>query len=104
MIWVTLFFAGLFTFLIRLSFIWLFGRLQLPDWLMRALSYVPVAVLSAIIFPEIFSTAGDINFSLANPRLLAASLAVWVAWKTRSVTWVVITGMAALWILTIWID
>lgn len=100
MIWVVMFIAGLLTYLIRLSFIWLFGRLQMPGWLMRLLSYVPVAVFSAIIFPTTLAPDGSLNLGLSNPRVPAALLAALVAWKTRNVIYVVIVGMAVLWILT----
>jgi branched-subunit amino acid transport protein len=102
MIWVTMIAAGLLTFLMRLSFIWLFGRLDLPGWLMRALSYVPVAVFCAIIFPEVLAPSGVLGLTLSNPRLPAALAAVWVAWKTRNVVWVVAVGMGVLWLLTYW--
>ena len=102
MIWVTMIAAGLLTFMMRLSFIWLFGRLELPNWLMRALSYVPVAVFCAIIFPEVLAPGGELSLAFSNPRLPAAMAAVLVAWKTRSVVWVVVVGMGVLWLLTYW--
>ncbi len=102
MIWVTMFAAGLLTFLMRLSFIWLFGRLELPGWLMRALSYVPVAVFCAIIFPEVLAPGGELSLAFSNPRLPAAMAAVLVAWKTHNVVWVVAVGMAVLWLLSFW--
>lgn len=99
-----MFAAGLLTFLMRLSFIWLLGRINLPHWLMRALAFVPVAVFCAIIFPEVLAPGGQLNMALTNPRLPAALAAVLVAWKTRNVVWVVSTGMAILWLLTYWLD
>lgn len=100
MIWLTMLAAGLLTYLMRLSFIWFLGRLQLPGWLMRLLAYVPVAVLFAIIFPEVLAPGGDLN--LLNPRLPAALAAGLVAWKTRNIVWVVAVGMGILWLLTHW--
>lgn len=103
MIWATMLAAGILTYLMRLSFIWLFGRLSLPGWLMRALGFVPVAVFCAIIFPEVLAPGGELSLALTNPRLPAALAATLVAWKTRNVVWVVIVGMAVLWLLTYWL-
>jgi len=59
-----------------------------------------VAVLSAIIALETFFPDGTLNLSpLSNPRVLAAALAILVAWRTRRILWTIVVGMAALWIL-----
>jgi len=72
---------------------------EIPDLARRALRFVPPAVLTAIWVPEMLVLEGRVNFSLSNYRLLAGLLAVIVAWRTRSVIWTIIIGMAALWLL-----
>ncbi len=57
-IWVVMVIGGLLTFLTRLSFIALLDRIKVPDWFRRGLRFVPVAVLSAIILPELTSPNG----------------------------------------------
>ena len=89
--------AGLLTFGIRLSFIALLGRVETPPLLARALRYVPPAVLSAIVFPELLVRKGAVDLSLHNHRLLAGLVAVAVAWRSRSVLLTIAAGMAALW-------
>jgi branched-subunit amino acid transport protein len=98
-LWLAMLLGGLLTFATRLSFILLLQKVSVPDWVRRALLYVPIAVLSAIIFPEVFLHSGTFNTSLLNPRLLAAVLAIFVAWKTRNALLTVACGMAALWII-----
>ncbi len=98
-LWITILIAGLITYGIRLSFILFFGGKEMPTWLRRALRLVPPAVLSAIIFPALFISDGQVYISLANDRLVAGSLAILVAWRTRSAIWTLVVGMAALWIL-----
>jgi len=44
-----------------------------------------------------------IDFAPDNPRLLAAIAALGVAWITRSVTWTLVAGMVALWIVQRWL-
>jgi branched-subunit amino acid transport protein len=91
--------AGLVTFAIRLSFIALLGKVEVPPLLTRALRFVPASVLSAIIFPELVVRGGAVDLSFGNARLLAGLVAALVALKTRSVAWTIGTGMAALWAL-----
>jgi branched-subunit amino acid transport protein len=90
--------AGLLTFATRLSFIALLGRVELPPLLVRALRFVPPAVLSAIVFTEILVKDGAPDLSPGNVRLLAGAAAALVAWKTRNVLLTIGVGMAALWV------
>lgn len=90
---------GLITYALRLSLFLLPERITLPPWLLRALRYVPAAVLSAIIFPELLLPAGTLDISLGNDRLLAGLVAGIVAWRVRNVFAVVAVGMIVLWLL-----
>ena len=65
----------------------------------RALHYVPPAVLSAIIFPELFLHEGMMNLSLENHRLFAGLAAVLVAWFSRNTLITILAGMMALFLL-----
>ena len=89
--------AGVLTFLTRLSFIALLGRFELPPLAARALRFVPPAVLSAIIFPELVLRGGELQLGWRNARLLAGLGAALVAWRTRNVFLTIAVGMAALW-------
>ena len=98
-IWLIMFIGGLLTFGMRFSLIYLFGRFQVPETMRRALHYVPPAVLSAIIFPELFFQAGRLDLSLGNTRLLAGIIAILTAWFSRNTLITILVGMAALLIL-----
>lgn len=99
-IWLTIVIAGVLTYLTRLSFIYLLGRWQPPVWLAHALRFVPPAVLTAIIFPEVLMHDGSLYLGMGNLRLWAALVAVLVAWRTRSVLLTIAAGMAALYLLS----
>lgn len=98
-IWLVMIIGGLITFGMRFSLIFLFGRFEVPETLRRALHYVPPAVLSAIIFPEILYPAGSLDLSLGNTRLLAGIIAILVAWFTKNTLLTILAGMLALLIL-----
>jgi branched-subunit amino acid transport protein len=94
-------FGGLITFGMRFSLIYLFGRFQVPETMRRALHYVPPAVLSAIIFPELFLRNGALDISLDNIRLLAGLVATLVAWFSKNTLVTIIAGMLALFLFQI---
>ncbi|GAC1391357.1 MAG: AzlD domain-containing protein [Ktedonobacteraceae bacterium] len=100
-LWLTLISIGLLTYAIRLSFILFFSKMDIPTLLQRAFRFVPVAVLSAIIFPALFLPKGTLAFSFSNTRLLAGILAVIVAWRTKNVLVTLVIGMGALYLLQI---
>jgi branched-subunit amino acid transport protein len=98
-LWLVIVAGGLLTFAMRFSFIYLLGRLDVPEKLRRALRFVPPAVLSAIILPELMMPSGAVDLTLRNYRLLAGGLAVVVAWWTKNTLVTIFVGMAALVIL-----
>jgi branched-subunit amino acid transport protein len=97
-IWLVLLVIGAITFTTRLSFILSSNRLRVIPWIQRALRFVPPAVLSAIIFPELLIRGGMIDLSLGNERLIAGALAMLVAWRTHNVLLTIGVGMAVLWL------
>ncbi len=98
-IWLVMFMGGLITFGMRFSLIYLFGRFQIPETIRRALHYVPPAVLSAIVFPELLLRDGTLYLSLENFRLVAGLAAVLVAWFSKNTLITIIAGMVALFLL-----
>lgn len=99
--WVFMLAAGLTTFLTRLSFIGLEGRWEIPATLKRGLRFVPPAVFSAIVFPDVFMQGGQLSLTLDNSRLVAGLAAGLVAWKTKNSILTVVVGMAVLWLLQV---
>ena len=95
-IWLVMLLGGLVTFVIRFSFIYLFGKLHIPGTVRRALHYIPPAVLSALVFPELFMHEGVLSLSLDNTRLLAGLMAVAVAWYSKNTLLTIVVGMLAL--------
>jgi branched-subunit amino acid transport protein len=98
-LWLAVAGAGAVTFALRLSFIALLGRIEIPPLLSRALRFVPAAVFTAVVIPLLFYVDGVVEVSLGNERLLAGLVAVLIAWRTRSVPLTLVGGMAMLWTL-----
>jgi branched-subunit amino acid transport protein len=51
-----------------------------PPWLARALHYVPVAVLSALVVPMALAPGGSIALPWQNPYLIGTVCAGALAW------------------------
>jgi branched-subunit amino acid transport protein len=98
-IWLVMLIGGLITFGMRFSLIFLFGRFEVPETMRRALHYVPPAVLSALIFPQLLYPTGSLDLSLGNTRLLAGIIAILVGWYTKNTLITILAGMLALLVL-----
>ena len=94
-IWVVMIAVGIGTYIIRYSFLGLVGDRPLPGWLLRALRYVPVAVLPALVAPLVVWPAAT-DGAPDPARLLAALAALVIGAAMRSVLGAVFGGMVAL--------
>jgi branched-subunit amino acid transport protein len=101
-VWAVMILGGLLTYGIRLSFIFLLGKLAVPEAGKRALRFVPPAVLSAIIAPALLLPDGRLDLTPGNFRLLAGVVAILVAWRTKSALLTIVAGMGALLLLSWW--
>ncbi len=95
-IWLVMLLGGVLTFGMRISFIYLFGRFEIPAVVQRALRFVPPAVLSAIIAPALFMPDNTLDVSLNNYHLMAGVVAILVAWRTKNTLLTIIAGMITL--------
>ena len=94
-IWIVITGLGIGTYLIRFSFLGLIGGRELPEWCLRHLRYVAVAVMPALITPLVIwpdATGGEPDPS----RLLAALAAFLVGIRFNSVIGAVFVGMLTL--------
>ena len=98
-LWLILLCIGILTYATRLSFILLFGKVEVPIFLQHALRFVPIAVLSAIILPALLIHDNALYLSVHNARLIAGVAATGVAWRTKNILLTIIAGMAVLWLL-----
>ena len=96
-LWLAIVLAGLATFAIRFSFIGAAGRFAIPAWFSRMLRFVPVAALTALVWPDLLIAQGSLT--IGEPRLIAGLIAAAIAWNTRNILATLGGGMLALWLL-----
>ena len=82
------------TYFTRYTMIAPLGR-EMPSLLRRWLSYVPAAVLAALIAPAALAPQGRLELG---PHLWAAVLGAVIAWRTRSMLWPIVGGLAVFWL------
>jgi len=97
--WPVVLILGVGTYLIRYSFILIMDKVTLPDAFHRMLRFIPAAVLSALVVPGVLLHRDGVTTFADWERVIAALVAVVVAWKTRSILWTIASGMVTLWVL-----
>lgn len=98
-VWLLFIAMAIGTFSMRFSFVYLFGKVEMPNWLRRALRFVPASVLAALVFPALTYPNGTLDLSLNNIHLLAGLGGALVAWRTKNVLWTITVGMFLFWVL-----
>lgn len=88
--------ASVVTLLPRVLPLVLLSRMQLPEWTMRWLNYVPVAVMAALIAQELFTTDGKVHILQHYVEILAAIPTFATAILTRSLLGTVVVGILSL--------
>ena len=101
--WILIVGMMLVTFGVRYPVLALLSRTRLSEAAMRALEFVPVAVLSAIVVPMAVSRNGEWAISFDNPFLLASFIAIFIAWKSRNLLLTILLGMAVFLLLNWWL-
>ncbi len=98
-VWLTIIVAGIATYLTRASFLLLGDRVTLPATVQRALRYVAPAAFAGIAIPAALGSDGIGGSVPPDARILAVTLGILVAWRTRSVVACMAVGMVTLWFL-----
>lgn len=97
-VWTTILLLGLGTWAIRFSFLGLIGSRQLPDWALRHLRYVSVAVMPGLVAPAVAWPAAA-GGTLEPVRLIAVIVALIVGASMRSTLGAIIAGLTVLYTL-----
>ena len=92
-IFITILGMALVTYLPRFLPAWFLASRQLPKALMTWLSFVPPAVMAAMLFPSVLLNDDVINFTSQNLFLLASIPTLLVAMRTRSFFGTIVVGM-----------
>lgn len=81
------------TFIPRVLPLALLGNKELPEKVVLWLSYIPAAVLAALLAPSILLKNGGLYLSLENTALIAFFPTLLVAYKTKNIFYTVSGGL-----------
>lgn len=83
----------LVTFIPRFLPLILLGNKELPEKAILWLSFIPAAVLAALLAPTILLKNGELYLSLENTALIAFFPTILVAYKTKNIFYTVSGGL-----------
>lgn len=91
---------GLVTYVPRWFPLFLFTQRKLPEWFIQWLDLIPVAILSALVFSDLFLSGSPRHLDVLQTKSIVAIPTFLFALKTRSLGGTVIVGMALFWLAT----
>ncbi|MFJ8526960.1 AzlD domain-containing protein [Bacillus sp. NPDC094106] len=90
--------AGVVTFIPRVVPLVVFSKIQIPDWGLKWLSYIPIAILAALLAQVLF-----MNETMQWDYVIAAIPTFLVAIYTRSLLGTVLTGVIVIILLRLFL-
>ena len=95
--------VGLGNFALRAVFVYAMERIPVTDTFRAILSYIPAAVLAALVAPAILLHQGDLALPLSwldgHERAIAALAALAVSFWKRNMLLTIVTGMGLLYLM-----
>lgn len=84
------------TYLTRIGLFGIARQVELHPMLRRALDYVPVSILGALVFPAVLAPAGHLESPLVNAYLWCAVITSAVLLVTRRGWLAIVVGVASM--------
>lgn len=94
-LWTVIICLGVGSFALRFIFLGLVGNRPMPNWLLRHLRYTAVAILPALVAPQVLWPAATGGTPDA-PRMAAAAVTLVVGIMTKNVLAAIFAGAATL--------
>lgn len=88
---------GLVTYIPRCFPLYYLSKKKLPPWFIEWLNFIPAALLSALLLPELITSGDPRRMDLTRPELIVALPTLIFAIVTKSLGGTVIVGMFLFW-------
>ncbi|MCK8602028.1 AzlD domain-containing protein [Desulfoferrobacter suflitae] len=89
---------GVVTYVPRWFPLFFLAQRRLPMWLIEWLDLIPAAILSALIFPDLFTANDPRQLELFQIKSLVAVPTLLFSLKTKSLGGTVVVGMSLYWV------
>lgn len=97
--WANIALLAVGTFAIRYSLISLSSRVNIPDRTRELFSYIPAAILPALVAPMVFFHNGTVEWVGGKERALVLGLTIVTCALTKSTLATILFGLAALYLV-----
>ena len=87
------------TYLPRALPLTILSKVDLPPFVLKVLQYIPVAILGALLLPNILIKDGALDISLSNYSLIAAAITCVVAFSFKKLFLTIMTGVLCMFLL-----
>ncbi len=98
--WFNIFFLSIGTFCIRGFFIFLSSRIKISTKAKEVLSFIPAAILPAMVAPMVFYHQGQVSLLFGKERLLVLILSCVFCYLFKSMLATIIFGLALLYFVS----
>ncbi len=97
-VWFVVIGVAVVTYALRASFVLGIDYLgEFPPTVDRVIPFFPIAILSALVVPNLFLIDGAVTIGSHNPELVAGLVAFAAAWYSDNMLVTVSVGMLTLW-------
>ncbi len=101
--WITIVSLSIGTLLIRSSMILLSSRITISSRVKEVFTFIPVAVIPALLMPMVFFHKGEISAIYGKERLLILLLSTLICYLTKSMVFTILFGLSSLYFLTLFL-
>ncbi len=98
--WFNIFILAIGTLAIRFSIIAISSRVVVSERTKEIFSFIPAAILPALIAPMVFFHNGQVAWIFGKERTLVLALAIMVCYISRSTLVTIVFGLVALYLIT----
>jgi len=98
--WTIILFLSLATFTIRFSIISISGKIKITDRMKEIFSFIPAAILPALITPIVFLHQGQASTLLYKERFFILVLSALVCYLSKSMFVTILFGLSLLYFCT----
>lgn len=97
--WINILLLALGTYAVRFSIISISTRVKISNRLKELFSFIPAAVLPALVTPLVFFHQGEVGWAQGKERFLVLIAATVVCYFTRNMLLTICFGLVALYLL-----
>ncbi|CRH17455.1 AzlD domain-containing protein [Carnobacterium maltaromaticum] len=91
------------TYLPRMLPMLLLNNREIPEKIVRWMSFIPVSIFAALIFSDIFFWENQFSINpLENLKLIPAIVVFFIAYKTKNIMWSIVFGVVGISLMVLW--